>query len=101
MKKLILLAFALTFSAGLYSSAMNFHSHTPHRCPRSHRNPDAHCGHMGALKPGGDGPAPDCQPGVNCGEGLDGCICSFSCVFGQNRGQLWTVANLKSWLASL
>ncbi len=99
MKKLLIIA---TVSAGLFGSAMNFHSHTPHACPRNGHNPNAHCNHQGSsLKPQGDSPAPDCSPGVNCGEGLDGCVCSFSCVFGQNRSKLWTVANLKAWLAQI
>ncbi len=94
------LAVALLFAAATIASVSDFHSHTPHSCPRNGKNQSAHCPHQGGKLADYDSPAPDCQPGSNCGEGLDGCTCSFSCVFGENRSKLWTASNLKAYLAA-
>lgn len=87
--RIALLALA-TILLAASAVATDYHKHIAHSCPK---NPKAHvCTHA----PSNIDPTPDCAPGVDCGEGMDGCNCVGSCLFSRST---WTEAHVKQYLA--
>lgn len=85
MRKLCLYSASILFLG--YAAASTAHSHIAHSCPK--RPGVVHqCTHNGRgptivqwSLPVAEDPLPDCIPGQDCGEGLDGCTCTFTCIF--------------------